>query len=81
MPGARGPGPGARLGCTELSIFDFPSDSPDAGHAGAKFLKAKPHLKFSEVKPRFRLWLRGPWNPAIPGPGRRAISRLRFEES
>lgn len=75
--GPRGPG-GM---CRELSMFDFPSDSPDAGHAGAKFLKAKPHLKFSEVKPRFRLWLQGPWNPAIPGPGRRAISRLRFEES
>lgn len=31
--------------CAELSICDFPSDSPDAGHAGAEFLKAKPQLK------------------------------------
>lgn len=39
--GARG-GLGRTRG--ERSIFDFPSDSPDAGHAGAEFLKAKPHL-------------------------------------
>lgn len=71
-PGRRGLG-GMR---GELSSLDFPSDSPDAGQA-----ESEATFEFSKVKPRFRLWLQGPWNLATLGLERIAISLLRFEES
>ena len=44
-------------------------------------LKSKATFEFSKVKPRFRIWLQGAWNPATLGLERRVIPFLRFEES
>lgn len=46
-----------------------------------RILESEATFEFSKVKPRFKLWLQGAWNPATLGLERTAIPFLRFEES